>query len=124
MLKRKFKNGPYIYQGNQIDMYQLSRWIEKYNRENKTSLKPSNVTEKHIKLFLGFKMYTEAEWDAECQRNWMQAARQLKADGWVSLDDSYLPTFVKDGRQVYLAKELGTSRWRPSSWIFERSSGK
>lgn len=52
MLKRKFKNGPYIYQGEQIDMYQLSIWIGKYNRKHKTDLQPSAINERHIILFL------------------------------------------------------------------------
>ena len=55
MLKRKFgKTGSYIYQGEQIDMYQLSRWLGKFNRENKTQLCPSTVKLRHIKLFLSF----------------------------------------------------------------------
>jgi len=52
MLRRKFKNGPYVYQGQTVNMYQLSKWIGKYNRKNNANLRPSTVEEKHIKLFL------------------------------------------------------------------------
>lgn len=53
MLTKKFGNsGPYIYNGQQIDMYSLSTWLAKYNRRTKQKIYPSQVTEKHIKLFL------------------------------------------------------------------------
>ena len=67
----------------------------------------SNQTTRHGKM-------TEAQWYAECERNWYAKAGQLIAEGWERHDHPGLvpATFSKPGtRDCYLVRDLGTTEW-------------
>lgn len=51
-LRRKFPHGPWVLDGIQIDMYQLSIWIARHNREAGEHLTPSTVSEAHVRAFM------------------------------------------------------------------------
>lgn len=50
MIERK-RNGQIFLDGERVDMYELSRWIMRYNRVNQSQLTPRKIKKEHIIMF-------------------------------------------------------------------------